>query len=617
MGAIVGVLVISFAIWGIGDMFRGFGRSTVASVGATEIGVEQFRQIYNERLQRIAAQLGRPIPPDQARALGIDRQILGQVISEAALDEQAHRLKLGITDEEVARQIRQIPAFRGPNGEFDHAFFELRIRQAGYTEPRFVAEQRRLLVRQHLTDTVGNIGAPPNTYVSALNQYQNETRNAAYVVLGRAQAGEVPNPTPEQLARYFEERRNLFRAPEYRRATLVKLASPDVAKWATVSDEDARKAYEERRNRYVSPGRRQVQQIIFPNAEEAEAGKARITAGTPFEKIAEERGLKESDIDLGLVTREALAPAVAEVAFSLPEGGVGGPVQGRLGTALVRVVKIEPDRVKTFEEAAPEIKQEIVRDRTRAEINDKHDKMEDERAGGQTLAEAAQKLGLAVTIIEAVDRNGRDPSGAPVTALPAGVDILSALFSTDTGVEADPLRLPDNGYLWFEVNGVTPARDRTLDEVKALVEERWRDDQVSERLKAKANELLDKLKAGASLAEVAAAQQLKVESISDVRRNAANAALSAPAVAALFTTPKGGFGSAEGRTPAERTMFQVTEVKVPAIDAENADAKRLEETLRTGIGDDLLRQYVAQVERDLGTTINNDALRRVTGGESL
>ncbi|HEY0438796.1 MAG TPA: peptidylprolyl isomerase, partial [Xanthobacteraceae bacterium] len=210
-----------------------------------------------------------------------------------------------------------------------------------------------------------------------------------------------------------------------------------------------------------------------------------------------------------------------------------------------------------------------------------------------------------------------DTSGAQVSTLPTEADILPGVFSTDVGVEADPLKLPDNGYIWFEVNGITPARDRSLEEVKSQVEERWRDQQIAEKLQAKATALVDKLKAGTPLPEAAAAENAKVGTAADVRRNAANAALSNPAVAAAFTTPKGAVGTAEGRTPAERVVFRVADINVPKIDDANPEGKRIEDTLRNAIGDDLLRQYVAQVERDLGTSINNDALRRVTGGESF
>ena len=159
MAAVVGFLVISFAIWGIGDIFRGFGRSTVAKVGGTEITVEQFRVLYNERLQQIARQLGRPITMDQARAMGLDRLVLGQLISEILLDERARKLGLSVSDAEISRRITTDPAFLGPNGQFDRLRFEQMIRSAGYTEARFVAEQRRVMLRNQLQQTVLRDGA--------------------------------------------------------------------------------------------------------------------------------------------------------------------------------------------------------------------------------------------------------------------------------------------------------------------------------------------------------------------------------------------------------------------------------------------------------------------------
>src|SRR5499433_876929 len=129
MAGVVGFLVISFAIWGIGDIFRGFGRNAVATIGDTEISIEQFRQFYNERLQQLGRQLGRPITPDEARARGLDRQLLGQLIAETTLDEQARKLRLGISDEEIAQRIRSDPSFRGPTGQFDRTRFEQLIRQ--------------------------------------------------------------------------------------------------------------------------------------------------------------------------------------------------------------------------------------------------------------------------------------------------------------------------------------------------------------------------------------------------------------------------------------------------------------------------------------------------------
>src|SRR5262245_16659547 len=158
MAAVVTVLVVSFAIWGIGDIFRGFGRSTFAKIGRTEVTIEQFRQTYNERLQNFGRQIGRVLTLEQARALGIDRQITQQIIGEMLLDERIRQLRLGVSDAEVAKRIMLEPNFQGPNGQFDRQRFEQLIRSAGFTEQRFVADQRREMLRRQLLETL--TGAP-------------------------------------------------------------------------------------------------------------------------------------------------------------------------------------------------------------------------------------------------------------------------------------------------------------------------------------------------------------------------------------------------------------------------------------------------------------------------
>src|ERR1700760_4855968 len=136
MAVVMGVLIISFGVWGIADIFRGFGQSTLAKVGGTEISITAFRQTYTDRLQQIGRQFGRPLTQDQARAFGFDRQVLQQTIAEAALDEDARRLGLGQSDDETKRLIFSDPNFRGANGAFDPARFAAAMQQFGYSEAR-------------------------------------------------------------------------------------------------------------------------------------------------------------------------------------------------------------------------------------------------------------------------------------------------------------------------------------------------------------------------------------------------------------------------------------------------------------------------------------------------
>jgi peptidyl-prolyl cis-trans isomerase D len=613
MAVVMGGLVISFAIWGIGDIFRGFGANSAIKIGDTEISTEQFRQFYTERLQQLGRQIGQSITPDQARARGIDRQILGQLVAETTLDEQSKALHLGISNAEIASRITKDPTFRGINGAFDRDRFAQIIRDAGYTESRFVEEQRRVILRRQIALSIGGDFVVPATAMKAVNQYQNEKRAIAYLMLGAAQAGEIPSPTPEVLGKYFEERKVLFRAPEYRKVTLLAMSPAALAKPDAVTDAEAKTYFEQRKASYGAPERRELKQIVFQKPEDATAARERIAKGESFVNIAKERGLKEVDIDVGMVTKAGIIdPAVADAAFALKSGEVSAPVKGRFGTVLLQVGKIEPGNQKTFEEVAPQIKREIAEGRAKTEIGNLRDKFEDERAAGSTLAEAAKKLGLKSRTIDAVDRSGRGPDEKPIADLPSKPDVIAAAFASDIGVDNDPLQLPSGGYLWFDVTGITPARDRTLDEVKDKVAARWRDDEIAKRLQAKADDMVGKLKAGTALDQLATEAGLKVVTATDLQRGKPGGFAPAKLVEAAFKTPKGVPASAEGDQETTRFVFRVTDVTDSPIDP--IASKQLTTLLQNAYSDDVVGAYVTRLEKDFGVTFNQQALNQVIGG---
>ncbi|MGE5774416.1 MAG: SurA N-terminal domain-containing protein [Hyphomicrobiales bacterium] len=615
MAAIMGFLVISFAIWGIGDIFRGFGRNAVATIGGTEISIEQFRQFYNERLQQLGRQVGRPITPDEARARGFDRQLLGQLVAETTIDEQTKRLRLGLADAEIAKRITSDPSFRGANGQFDRARFEQIIRQAGFTESRFIEEQRRTMLRKQIAQGITGDLKVPSTALAVLNQYQNEKRQIEYVALEAAQAGEIAAPTPEVLNKYFEDRKTLFRAPEYRKITLLPLAPIDLAKPDAITDADARAYFEQHKASYGKPEKREVRQIVFPKPEEAAEARERISKGATFDDIAKERQLKVSDTDLGMVTKsDIIDPAVADAAFALKPGETSAPVKGRFGTLLLQAGKIEAGEEKTFEPVAAQIKRELAESRAKSEIGNLRDKIEDERAAGSTLAETAKKLGLKSVSIEAVDRSGRGLDGKPVAGLPQTPNVISAAFASDVGIDTEALQLPNGGYLYFDVTGVTPSRERPLDEVKDQVATRWRDDEIAKRLQAKADDLVSKLKAGAPFAPVASEAGLKVETAKDLQRGKAGGFVPAKTIEAVFRTPKGVPASTEGGKETERFVFRVTDVVVPPLDAGSPQGQAVTTTLQNSYSDDLLSEYIARLENDFGVSINPSALNQVIGG---
>lgn len=614
MAVVMGVLIVSFGIWGIADIFRGFGQSTVATVGHTEISVNEFRQIYTDRLQQIGRQYGRPLTQEQARAYGLDRSVLQQTIAEAALDEEARRLGLNQSDAETMRVILGDPNFKGQNGAFDAQRFQAIIRNYGFTEQRYLADQRKVSLRRQIAGTIEAGLEPSNTELEALTRFQDEQRSIEYVKLTAAQAGTIDAPSPEQLASYFDQHKAQFKAPEYRKIDFVAVTPEEIGKWTEVSDEDARKLYDQRKDQLGTVEKRDVQQITFPTVEEAEAARKRIAAGEiTFDDLAKERKLTSADTDLGLVTKsEILDPAVANAAFSLPTGEVSDPVKGQFTVALVKVSAIQPGHQPTYEDLAANLKKEIAAERARTQVSTLRDKMEDERGGGASVAEAAKKLGLTAVTLDAVDRSGHQPDGQPAGNIPPGLDVVAQAFNSDVGVDNEPISYR-GGYVWYEVLGVTPPRDRTLDEVKDQVSARWREDEIATRLNAKATDLVKKLNEGGKLADEATALGVQVETAANFKRNATLPGVPAGLVTAAFRTAKDSAGQTEAAGGSQWVVFRVTDVTTPAVDLASEDVKKLKDMLQQSLNQEQSAQYVARLEKDIGTTINEAAVAQVVG----
>jgi peptidyl-prolyl cis-trans isomerase D len=335
-----------------------------------------------------------------------------------------------------------------------------------------------------------------------------------------------------------------------------------------------------------------------------------------FDDLAKERGVNPSDVDLGLIAKSAIIDtAIADAAFSLPSGEVSQPVQGRFGVALVKIGKIEPGVEPSYESVASNLKKEIATERARKSVSDLRDKMEDERGGGAGVIEAAQKLGLTAVTIDAVDRSGRLPNGQLVANIPRGLDVVSQSFNSDVGVDNDPISF-NGGYVWYDVLGITPSRERKLDEVKDQVEARWRDDQIASRLKAKAAEMVQKLEHSGNLADEAAAAGSKVETASGFRRDASLPGVPAGAITAAFRTAKDGVGQTAGAGASEWIVFRVTDVSVPPVDLASDEMKKLKDTLERGLTDEQVAQYVTKLETGIGTSINQAAFAQVTGANN-
>ena len=614
MTVLMGLIIVSFAIWGVGDMLRGFTASTVASVGGTKISDQQYRYEYQRTLQQYQRRLRRPFTNEEARAIGLDRQVLQRLVSEAAIDDEAHKLGLDVSEEALSDMIKTNPHFLDSSGAFDPERLAATLRDIDMNERGFVSDMRKQTLRQFIVAGLATGLAAPPAETKAEADYQGQTRAVDYFVLPASAAGDIAAPSVDALKTFFDERKSMYRAPEYRAVDILSLTPDMLANPSEVSDADAEAAYAKSAGkdpRFGSPEKRALQQIVFPNEADAAAAEAKIKAGASFDDIVKDRGLKAEDVDIGETTHDAmLDKAKADSVFALPQGGVSGVLPSQFGPVIIRVTGITPSTVKSFAEVADAIKRQVSAARAGDKIQALHDKIEDARVAGQSLIVAAKTAGLTAQSIPAVNARGADPSGAPVS-LPDQADLLRSVFASDVGLDEAPLQTKDGGFIWFTVTKIDPTHERTFDEAKAEVEKQWRAEEVDKALAGKADDLVKQLLSGASVANVAKSAGVEAKTATDIRR-AEKTNLAESVVAGIFREPADGAGSAA--TPEGRAVFKITADKTPPVDMADARVKRMASELDNFTRESLLDQYLAALRKSLGVSVHENVLQSAEGG---
>ncbi len=614
--ALFGILVISFAIWGIGPVFRDFGRGAVAKVGPHEIRVEDFQRTLQNEIRALSRQTGRHITTEQAHAAGIDQRVLAQLMAWAAVETHADELHLALSNKALIEALKNDPTFKGPDDKFSRLAFDNVLSQMGLTERGFLELRRRDELREQVTTALINGIAIPDSLIDLTNSWRNEKRVAQYFIIDADKAVKVPEPDDAKLRETYEANKGEFTSPEYRKLGVLILSIDDLKNKMEVSDAELAAKYEETQKDYNTPERRRIQQITFKDKAAAQAAKTALAGGKSFGDIAKEAGAKDADIDLGLIAKERLIdPKIADAAFALPKDAVSDPIEGRFATVLVRVSAIEPAVNRTLADVKDQVRDVIAKSKAQAQLQSLLDQVEDGRSAGKPLKEIAEQMKLGYLEVPATDRYNKTPDDKLAVALPDSAAVVASAFDTQVGLQNEAVELRDGGYAWVDLLGVTEKQQKPFDEVKeqvkALALAKERDRLVTEL----ANKLVEKADAGADFAALAPeAGGAKVETTAPFTRTTEPHGFPKDAVTRAFTLAKDKAGSSptSGNT---RIVYKVTEI-TPAPEPTKEQRATIAKQLKNELTDEALNQYVVGLEDRLGAHINAAEYKRATASET-
>jgi peptidyl-prolyl cis-trans isomerase D len=604
------LLILTFGIWGIGDIFRTRGTDTaVATVGDQSIRAEELQTALRRALEQVSARFGSAIDLQQAKQLGLVDQTLAQLIDRSLIDQEAARLRLDVSDDLIRNVITANPSFRGSDGRFDRGLFAAVLAANNLTEDQYVALLRHDIPRNDLLHAVTAGAAAPQPVVDLLYRYRNEKRTAEIVALPTAGIPDVGQPSEDELKAFYEKHPELFRAPEYRGFTLASLDPSDFAKDIEIPEAKLKEEYDQRQDELQIPERRDVEQILAPTEEKAKEAEAALAAGKDWREVATTIAGQDPDtIDLGLMRREEMPSALGEAAFELSVNKPSEPVKTPLGWHILRVVKIEPPVTQTFDEAKPKLEADLAHQEAVDRIYKVANKADDALAGGATLSDAAAKFGLKTTTVEAVDTGDHDPQDKPVTLPVSASDVLRLAFATNEGQTSRVTETPEGAIFALHVDKVIPSQVKPLDEVKDKVVAAWQADRRREIVAKEAEELASAVTPETRLATVASEKGLKATTSPPFTRHPENDTAVPPAlVGKLFAAKPGEVVTASDASGSY--VAQLDEVQRPE-DVSQTAAAGLSHELDTAQQVDLAEEFTRALRAHFPVEIRREALDR-------
>ncbi|MCK5502372.1 MAG: SurA N-terminal domain-containing protein [Tritonibacter mobilis] len=478
---LMGLLFVGLA--GFGAINVSGTTRTLATVGDATVSVDDYARALQQEQRAIQAQSGRSIPLSQLISMGVDRGVLSGLVASAALDNELGELGLSVGDEVLLKEITQISAFQGSDGNFSRDNYRFALDNAGLSEADFEEDMRSETARTLLQGAITGGTRMPAVLGETLTDYIGARRSFAYVRLSENDVIlTAVEPTEDELKSFYETHIEDFTLPETKVITYVALRPDALVDEVEVDETALRALYEERDAEFNVPERRLVEQLVFPNEDAAATAKAQLdVGGTTFETLVEERELTLSDIDMGDVAIDTLGTA-GDAVFAAEVGDVVGPLPSEFGPALYRVNGVLEANFTSFEDALPTLREELALDRARRVIETRSEGIDDALAGGATLEDLAK------------EENGMVLGQLDWTA--DTTDDIAAYDTFRNAAEAITIEdfpavdyLEDGSLFALRLDEVLAPRPQPFEDARTAVTEAFKGDRIAKALAEQADQI--------------------------------------------------------------------------------------------------------------------------------
>lgn len=625
--AVIIVFILGFVFWSGGSPGgQTEDRSVVARIGGQPISSAEFDRQYRSEMDKYRQMYQQSLSPEMLRALNLPRRVLDAMIDQRLLLEAAEKLRLSVSDDELARTITAFPAFQ-ENGKFiGHDKYVQVVRRAGYTTDRFERDIRESLLRGKLLTYVKASVLVPDADIRREWSNRNERAKIEYVLIPSTRFDARVEPTEPDLKAWLEKRRDRYKKPIQRRFKYLLVDQAKVRARTVVGEDEVRAEYQRKISSYAVAEQIRASHILIRidpekgNSGEAEARAraeklaAQARAGADFGKLAKENtedpSGKANGGQLLPFSRGQMVPEFEEAAFSMQPGEVRGPIKTQFGFHVIKLEGKNPARTRTLDEVKATIT---------ADLADRRAAAEAERIGRELAArvrglrtpsdEEMRKLQTDFVTFNTSDWVAR---GEPIPGIGANQATLDEAWKLKVGA-VPPNALPTaRGPAVLKAAEERPEGVPPFDELKPRLAEEWKTDRREKDALAKLEPVAKEVAAGTPLKDVAKTYETEAKTTAEFAPGGAVPEIgSAPALAAaVFETPAGQAGKPVP-APGGFVLFRVL-TRTP-FDQKQFDAQKSEmvESLRAKEADRLLRAYTGQMRAARKIEVNEELLKSI------
>lgn len=496
--AIVGLITIPFALFGINQYFSGGGKLSAAVVNGEEIPVQAVQNALLEIKRQFGGQL--PLGMDDA---ALKAAALDTVINQTLMQQKIHDGGYRASNQEVATAISEIGAFQ-KDGKFDKQTYENFLKMQRRDPAEFEMQVRNDLSQQQLRDAVLSTAFLPKAMAEQYQSLQNQQRDVETFTLKVADFQPQVQVSDDQIAKYYEQNKASYMTDEKVQLAYLELKRDDLAAKVTVDDAALKNWFEENADRYVKPEERIASHILVSvNAADQEAtAKQRIDAlyadiqsgKRTFEAIAksdsDDKNAAEKDGLIGAIVAGDWGPLFEKAVMGLKAGEVSAPVRTEAGYEIIRVNEIKPAVQKTFDEVRANVDADYRKEQADKAYADKADEIQKlafENSGD--LAPVAKAAGLTVQQSDWMTRGQG-------TSIGSDEKVRAAAFSDDvlkSGKNSEMLELADGHAVVVRVVNHEASTQKPLDAVKDEIRAALLAVEARKLVASKGDELLKKL----------------------------------------------------------------------------------------------------------------------------